>query len=109
MSDNLHNIAPFVSAEEGWENMQGLLNLHLPVNGSKKKRPVLFSVTACILCFVFAFISYKLDNGISPIRPRQAAMFADNQNIQSLVKTTSYSSNSQMAFGNRTTISTKNI
>src|SRR4051812_26639011 len=65
MSEHLRHTEPFISANEGWKSMQGLLDVHLPVTPTRKHRvTILFACLVCLLCF---FISFKLDTGYLPV------------------------------------------
>ena len=111
MSDNLHDKKPFISAQEGWENMEQLLNLYLPVKKTpNKKRHLITYLSASVLCVAFVFISIKLDDVTTPAPHQQNALYiADIQNKSSLAGDNINKNNKQIDLKQRPSISTEKI
>ena len=111
MSDNLHDKKPFISAQEGWENMEQLLNLYLPVKKTpNKKRHLITYLSASVLCVAFVFISIKLDDVTTPAPHQQNALYiADIQNKSSLGGDNKNKNNSQIDLKQQSSISTEKI
>ncbi|MEO5892351.1 MAG: hypothetical protein ABIQ31_19035 [Ferruginibacter sp.] len=69
MSEDLHDITePVISANDGWRQMQALLNEHLPVEVSiLRRRQSLRYAFAAALLLVLLFPTLQLDNKFSTI------------------------------------------
>jgi hypothetical protein len=100
MSENLHHTKPIISAEEGWENMEHLLNLYLPVKKTSFLKHAIAYIGAGVLCLSFVFISITLNDAVIPAKHQEKAVPAFTQNTASVTTSDELNTSSQAVSAN---------